>query len=47
MKMKANNHAAYVTPELEIVALAQEGTICGSFETGDVKPGRGDWWEDE
>ena len=31
MKMKANNHAAYVAPELEIVALAQEGVICYSF----------------
>lgn len=45
--MKANNHAAYVAPELEIVALAQEGALCGSFQTDDIAPGRSDWWPDE
>ncbi|MCQ2179416.1 MAG: hypothetical protein MJY91_04880 [Bacteroidales bacterium] len=45
--MKTNNVIAYISPEMEIVALSQEGTLCGSFGSDDVAPGRDDWWNDK
>lgn len=45
--MKQNKVMAYTAPELEIIALSQEGALCGSFQTDDIAPGRSDWWPDE